>query len=125
MNLLVESMAFSTNETDSNYENVLRTRLMPIDNQKAFIKILIDNNYELHVKNITNCSISKRFLFGITEIRKALYILIKDSIDELYTQLHRKEDNSMVDLKTLLEVISENNIKINKLIKLLHGLIIV
>lgn len=114
MNLLVELMAFVTNETDSNYENVLRTRLMSIDNQKAFIKILIDNNYELHVKNIINCSISKRFLFGMTEIRKTSYILIKDSIDELYTQLLRKEDNSMEDLKTLLEVISENNIKINK-----------
>ena len=114
MNLLVESMAFVTDETDSDYENILRTRLTPIDNQKAFIKILIGNNYELHVKNIINCSISKRFLFGITEIRKSSYILIKDSIDELYTQLLRKEDNSMEDLKTLLEVISENNIKINK-----------
>lgn len=114
MELLVEAMIFVTNETDSNYENVLRTRLMPIDNQKAFIKILIDNNYELHVKNIINCTTSKRFLFGITEIRKASYILLKDSIDELYTQLIREEDNSMEDLKTLLEVISENNIKINK-----------
>ncbi len=112
MNLLVESMAFVTDETDSTYENVLRTRLMPRDNQKTFIKILIDNNYELHVKNIINCSTSKRFLFGITEIRKASYILLKDSIDELYTQLLR-EDRSMEDLKTLLEVISENNIKIN------------
>lgn len=114
MDLLVESMAFVTDETDSIYENVLRTRLMPVDNQKAFIKILIDNNYELHVKNIINCSTSKQFLFGITEIRKASYILLKDSIDELYKQLLRKEDSSMEDLKTLLEVISENNIKINK-----------
>lgn len=114
MNLLVESMAFVTDETDSNYENVLRIRLTSIDNQKAFVKILIDNNYELHVKNIINCSISKRFLFGITEIRKASYILTKDLIDELYTQLLRKEDDSMEDLKTLLEVISENNIKINR-----------
>jgi len=114
MDLLVEAMIFVTNEIDSNYESILRTRLMPVDNQKAFIKILIDNNYELHVKNIINCSTSKRFLFGITNIRKALYILLKDSIDVLYTQLLREQDNSMEDLKTLLEVICENNIKINK-----------
>lgn len=114
MDLLVEAMVFVINETDSNYENILRTRLMPIDNQKAFIKILIDNNYELHVKNIINCSTSKRFLLGITEIRKALYILVKDSIDKLYTQLLREEDNSMEDLKTLLEVVNEYELKINK-----------
>lgn len=114
MNLLVEAMIFVTNETDSNYENVLRARLMPVDNQKAFIKILIDNNYELHVKNIINCSTSKRFLLGITEIRRSLYILLKDSIDELYTQLLREEDSSMEDLKTLLEVINEYELKINK-----------
>lgn len=114
MDLLVEAMFFVTKENDSNYENILRTRLMPIDNQKAFIKILIDSNYELHVKNIINYSTSKRFLLGIAEIRRSLYILVKDSIDELHTQLLREEDNSMEDLKTLLEVINEYELKINK-----------
>lgn len=114
MNLLVETMFFVTDETDSNYENVLRARLTTSNNQQTFIKILKDSNYELLLRNIINCSISKSFLFGIPEIRKTSYVLLKDSINELYTQLLRKEDNSMEDLKTLLEVISENNIKINK-----------
>lgn len=114
MEFLVEAMFLVTNETDSNYEYTLRTRLNTSDSQKTFIKILTDNNYELHVKNIINCSTSKRFLLGIADIRKSLYLLIKNSIDVLYTQLLREEDNTMEDLKTLLEVANENNVKINK-----------
>lgn len=112
MNLLVETMFFVTDETDSNYENVLRARLTTSNNQQTFIKILKDSNYELLLRNIINCSISKSFLFGISEIRKTSYVLLKDSINELYTQLLREEDNSMEDLKTLLDVINENNLKI-------------
>ncbi len=112
MNLLVETMFFVTDETDSNYENVLRARLTTSNNQQTFIKILKDSNYELLLRNIINCSISKRFLFGISEIRKTSYVLLKDSINELYTQLLREEDNAMEDLKTLLDVINDNNLQI-------------
>lgn len=112
MNLLVETMFFVTDETDSIYENILRASLATIDSQQTFVKILKDNNYELQVRNIINCSISKRFLFGIPEIRKTSYVLLKDSISELYTQLLREEDNSMEDLKTLLDVINDNHLQI-------------
>lgn len=112
MNLLVETMFFVTDETDSNYENVLRARLTTSNNQQTFIKILKDSNYELLLRNIINCSISKNFLFGISEIRKTSYVLLKDSINELYTQLLREEDNAMEDLKNLLDVINDNNLQI-------------
>lgn len=114
MNFLVEIMLLVTKETDSNYENILRTHLESIENQNAFIKILIDNNCKPHVKNIIQHNNSKRFLFGIAKIKRSIYELIKESICELYQQLLREDDNSMDDLKTLLEVITENNIKINK-----------
>ena len=114
MDLLVEAMFFVTNETDTNYENLLRTRLTIIDNQNAFIKILIDNNYQSHVKNIIQYNNSKHFLFGIAKIKRSIYELIKESISEMYPQLLREDDNSMDDLKTLLEVITKDNIKINK-----------
>ena len=108
----IETMFIVTDETDSNYENVLRARLTTSNNQQTFIKILKDSNYELLLRNIINCSISKRFLFGISEIRKTSYVLLKNSINELHTQLLREEDNSMEDLKTLLDVINDNNLKI-------------
>ncbi len=114
MDLLVEAMFFVTNETDTNYESILRTHLMPIDNQNAFINILIDNNYQSHVKNIIQYNNSKHFLFGIAKIKRSIYDLIKESISEMYPQLLREDDNSMDDLKTLLEVITKDNIKINK-----------
>lgn len=113
MDLLVEAMLLVTNETDPSYESLLRRYLMPIDNQNAFIKIIIDNNYQSHVKNIIQYNNSKRFLFGIAKIKRSIYELIKESISELYQQLLREDDSSMDDLKILLEVITENNIKIN------------
>ena len=114
MALLVEAMPIVTEETDSNYANILRTHLGPIDNQNAFIKILIDNNYQAHVKNIIQYNNSKHFLLGITQIKRSIYEFIKESIGESYQQLLREDDNSMDDLKTLLEVITKDNIKINK-----------
>ncbi|MEE3350231.1 MAG: P-loop NTPase fold protein [Candidatus Gastranaerophilaceae bacterium] len=114
MYILVEVMTLVNEETDSNYENILRAHLGPIDNQNAFIKILIDNNYQSHVKNIIQYDNSKRFLFGIAKIKRSIYEFVKESISELYQQLLREDDSSMDDLKTLLEVITKDNIKINK-----------
>ena len=59
-----------------------------------------------------NCSYPKVVRDDIQHIDIALYVLLKDSINELYTQLLREEDNAMEDPKNLLDVINDNNLQI-------------
>lgn len=40
-----------------------------------------DNNYIQQAQNIISCERTKSFLFGIPEIKKQIYMLLKDSIN--------------------------------------------
>lgn len=112
--LLVASSLFVTKESDSEYESLLRSRLSSRDSQNEFVKGLRDNNYIQQAQNLISCERTKSFLFGIPEIKKQIYMLLRDSINNFYKQLLREEDLSMEDLKILFEVIREQKIDINQ-----------